>query len=439
MKYGEALSRLDSLVNYEKLAKPRNEFKLDDIRELLRLAGNPDEKLKRVVLVAGTKGKGSVCYMLETALRACGRKTGMFVSPHVSTVRERIQVSGAPVSKRTFARLVERIWPLVRRQPVSYFELTAALAFTLFAREQVDYAVVEVGLGGRLDATNLLRPAVSVITRIGLDHTRVLGGTLPKIAREKAGVMRKGRPVVVSRQLPEAEQELRKRAAATGAEFVSAPTRVRIWDRRAGEGGTSCSVLGELGAGRLQLALLGSHQVENAQTALAVLGLLARLDDAVSMECVLRGLGSVSIPARCELVSVHPPVVVDSCHNPESGAALARAIADHLVGTGPGRQRKVVLVYGSLKGKLIAQTVRPLARWTKTAVLVRPDSPRAEGFIRLKRVFGRLHVPYVQAESVREGLRQAFTAAAGLHPVVVAGSFYLAGEVLAALRRESPG
>lgn len=438
MKYGEALSKLDSLVNYEKLAKPRNEFKLDDIRELLRLAGNPDEELRRVVLVAGTKGKGSVCYMLEAALRACGRKTGMFVSPHVSTVRERIQVDGVPVPKRTFARLVEEIWPLVERQPVSYFELTAALAFALFAREQVDYAVVEVGLGGRLDATNLLDPAVSVITRIGLDHTRVLGGTLSKIAREKAGIMRKGRPVVVGRQLPDAERELRKRSAATGAEFVPAPTRVRIWDRQVGEGGTSCSAFGELGAGRLQLALLGSHQVENAQTALAVLGLLAHHDDIITMEGVLRGLGSVSIPARCELVTVNPPVVVDSCHNPESGAALAQAIADHLIGTGPGRQRKVVLVYGSLKGKLIAQTVRPLARWTKTAVLVRPDSPRAEGFIRLKRVFGRLHVPYVQARSVREGLDKALAISAGLHPVVVAGSFYLAGEALEALRSDLP-
>jgi len=203
LRYAEALSKLDRLVNYEKQAKPRNEFKLDDIRELLRLAGDPHRSLRLVVLVAGTKGKGSMCHMLEASLRACGRKTGMFVSPHVITVRERIQVGGAPVSKRTFARLVDEIWPLVERQPVSYFELTAALAFTLFAREQVDYAIVEVGLGGRLDATNLLEPDVSVITRIGLDHTHVLGCTLPKIAREKAGIMRRGRPVVVGQQSPE--------------------------------------------------------------------------------------------------------------------------------------------------------------------------------------------------------------------------------------------
>jgi dihydrofolate synthase/folylpolyglutamate synthase len=437
LRYDEALSKLDSLVNYEKLAKPRNEFKLDDIRELLRLAGNPDRKLRRVVLVAGTKGKGSVCYMIEAALRTCGRKTGMFVSPHVDTVRERIQVNGVPVSKQRFARLVEQIWPLVNRQPVSYFELTAALAFNLFAREQVDYAVVEVGLGGRLDATNLLEPVVSVISRIGLDHTQVLGGTLPKIAREKAGIMRKGGPVVVSRQSPEADRELRKRAAAAGADFVPASTRVRVWDVRAGESGTSSSVLGELGAGRLVLALLGRHQIENAQTALAALGLLARQDKAITMRVVLQGLGSVSIPARCELVSVKPPVVVDSCHNPESGAALGRVIADHLGGNGPRQRRKVILVYGSLRGKLITQTVRPLAEWTQTAVLVRPDSPRAEDFCRLRRVFGRLHVPYVQADSVRAGLRKAFALAAGLHPVVVAGSFYLAGEALEVLRRGS--
>jgi dihydrofolate synthase/folylpolyglutamate synthase len=189
-------------------------------------------------------------------------------------------------------------------------------------------------------------------------------------------------------------------------------------------------VLGELGAGRLQLALLGRHQVENAQTALTVLGLLAHHDKAIKVGKVLRGLGSLTIPARCELVSVDPPVVVDSCHNPESGAALARTISEHFGGPGPGRRRKVVLVYGSLRGKLIAKTVRPIARWTKTAVLVKPDSPRATEFGRLKQVFGRLHVPYVQAESVREGLRKAFSISAGYHPVVVAGSFYLAGEVL---------
>jgi dihydrofolate synthase/folylpolyglutamate synthase len=182
MTYAQAVEFLDSLVNYEKLAGPRNEFKLDNIRRLLELAGNPERNMRNVILVAGTKGKGSVCHLLEAALRGCKLSTGMFVSPHVLDVRERIQLDGKPIPKSLFAGLVKRFRPLVQRQPVSYFELTSAMAFELFATEKPDYSIIEVGLGGRLDATNLSDPAISVITRIGYDHLKVLGNTLTKIA-----------------------------------------------------------------------------------------------------------------------------------------------------------------------------------------------------------------------------------------------------------------
>ena len=202
MTYSRAVEFLDSLVNYEKLAGPRNEFKLDNIRRLLELAGNPERRMRNVILVAGTKGKGSVCYMLEAALRGCKLSTGMFVSPHVIDVRERIQLDGKPIPKSLFADLVSRLAPFVApsepnlqtatckletRAAVSYFELTTAMAFLLFAEMQHDYSIVEVGLGGRLDATNLSDPVISVITRIGYDHLKVLGDTLTKIAGEKAG------------------------------------------------------------------------------------------------------------------------------------------------------------------------------------------------------------------------------------------------------------
>ncbi len=426
MKYSEALDFLDSLVNYEKLAKSRNEFKLDDIRKLLGLAGNPHHKLRNTVLVAGTKGKGSVCYMLEAALRGCGMQTGMFLSPHVSTVRERIQIDGRPVTKRRFSHLVEQYVPFVRKQPVSYFELCTAMAFEAFVRADVDYAVVEVGLGGRLDATNLTEPVVSVITRIGLDHTGVLGKTVRIIAREKAGIMRTGRPVVVGQQVPEVGVELERQARNKGAELISASGRMRVWDVRPAGAGIGFSVLGELGAGRFNLRLLGRHQVENCVTALTVLGLLARQDKRIRLTKVRRALRKVVIPARCQIVSQKPLVIVDSCHNPDSGQALADVIADHL-------KQKVVLVYGSLRGKLIAQTIRPLGPWIEKAVLVRPDSPRAAEMTRLKQVFGRFRIPYIAVGSIGDALVQARVLADGKKPVVVAGSFYLAGEALQCL------
>ncbi len=428
MRYSEALAFLDGLVNYEKLAKPRDRFKLDDIRGLLGLAGNPQERLRRVVLVAGTKGKGSTCYLIESALRACGLRTGLFVSPHVLDVRERIQVNGRPIARPAFARLVERFVPLVRRQPVSYFELTAALALEAFRRARVDCAVVEVGLGGRLDATNLTNPDISAITLIGLDHLKVLGGTPRRIAREKAGIMRLGRPVVISRQVhPEALETLLDEAGRYGAgpvESVCAVSVDRVTPNRAG---TRLRWRGQLGTGSVSLPLWGAHQVENCRTALAVLGLLARTDPRITAARVRRGLEGVRIPARCEVVSRNPLLVVDSCHNPESGAALAEAIRCHI-------GRKVTLVYGSLRGKLVGPTVRPLAPWVSRAVLVAPASPRAMPLPRLKSTFTRLGIPHDSAPDAASALALA-RRIAGRGPVVVAGSFYLAGEALTALGR----
>ncbi|MEO0081367.1 MAG: folylpolyglutamate synthase/dihydrofolate synthase family protein [candidate division WOR-3 bacterium] len=429
-------------MNYEKQAKPRNRFKLDNIRRLLALAGNPQAQLKNVVLVGGTKGKGSVCYMLESALRACGLRTGLFVSPHVSTVRERIQLDGEYLSKRAFAALAERFRPLVRQQPVSYFELITAMAFELFARKQPDWTVIEVGLGGRLDATNLCKPTVSVITRIGLDHVAVLGRTVRKIAREKAGIMRVGRPVVIGMQVPEAKAELSHQAYRIGAELVPATDRVRVWNVEAVSvqkakvpgaqglgGGVAFSVLSELGAGRIELPLLGQHQVENCATVLGVLGLLAREDCRIRLDSVKQGLAKVSIPARCQVVSQEPLVVLDSCHNPDSGRALAEAIEMHL-GT------KVILVYGSLSGKLITATVAPLVPKVEIVILVEPASPRAEKISHLKRIFTRLGIRHVAAGSVRTGLAEALRLAADKTPVVVAGSFYVAGEALQELGKK---
>jgi dihydrofolate synthase/folylpolyglutamate synthase len=275
MTYSRAIEVLDSLVNYEKLAGPRNEFKLDNVRRLLELAGNPERRMRNVILVAGTKGKGSVCYMLEAALRGCKLSTGMFVSPHVLDVRERIQLDGKPIPKSLFASLVARLAPFVSvprrssrvphtdRVAVSYFEMTTAMAFSLFAEKQPDYSIIEVGLGGRLDATNLSDPMVSVITRIGYDHLKVLGDTLTKIAGEKAGTMRKGRPVVIGEQEPEALSALRHKARKSGARLVQSASVGSVRAVESVRSGSLISVRCRLGNGDVHLPLLGTHQVEN--------------------------------------------------------------------------------------------------------------------------------------------------------------------------------
>jgi dihydrofolate synthase/folylpolyglutamate synthase len=488
MTYSQAIEFLDGLVNYEKLAGPRNEFKLDNIRRLLELAGNPERRMRNVILVAGTKGKGSVCYMLDAALRGCRLSTGMFVSPHVLDVRERIQLGGKPIPKSLFANFVARLAPFVScprpasraprpdRVAVSYFEMTTAMAFLLFAEKQPDYSIIEVGLGGRLDATNLADPAVSVITRIGYDHVKVLGSTLTKIAGEKAGIMRKGRPVVIGDQEPEALAALKRKARAAGACLIRAPSVASVPSVQSSAAGLSFRVRSRLGAGIIRLPLLGLHQAENCQTALAVLNELSMGDGRIKFKRVARGMATVSIPARCQVVRRRPLTIVDSCHNPESGRALANVLRDHLpllrsaprpAPRTPRPLPKVILVYGSLSGKLVEETVAPLAPFVQQAVLVRPDSPRAIPLAELGRIFSRVRIPHTTADSVPVALARAKTlaqaqaqaAAPPTHvsvparhsscgvgrsgpcrtvrtssfPIVVAGSFYLAGEVLKVL------
>jgi dihydrofolate synthase / folylpolyglutamate synthase len=467
MTYTEAIAFLDSLVNYEKLAGPRNEFKLDNIRRLLDLAGNPERKMRNVILVAGTKGKGSVCYMLEAALRGCGLSTGMFISPHVLDVRERIQLNGKPIPKSLFAGLVARLAPFVSpvrpssfvlrpgAVAVSYFEMTTAMAFLLFAERQPDYSIIEVGLGGRLDATNLSDPVVSVITRVGYDHLTVLGNTLTKIAGEKAGIMRKGRSVVIGEQESEALVALTRKARRAGAHLVQAASVVSVPSIRFVARGLDFRARCPLGSGVIRLPLLGYHQAENCKTALTVLTGLSTDDSRIRFRRVARGIGMVSIPARCQIVRQRPLTIVDSCHNPESGRALANVIRDHLPriancqfphprplpggeGRGEGGQSsRVVLVYGSLSGKLVEETVAPLVPFVQQAVLVQPDNPRAMSLDELKRVFSHFHVSHITADGVRSALSLARASSLSLHPsplsVVVAGSFYLAGEALKVL------
>ena len=462
MTYSQAIAFLDGLVNYEKLAGPRNEFKLDNIRRLLELAGNPERRMRNVILIAGTKGKGSVCYMLEAALRGCKLSTGVFVSPHVLDARERIQLDGKPIPKSLFAGLVARLVPfvqtstpvirqspIVNRQsavPVSYFELTTAMAFLLFAEKQPDYSIVEVGLGGRLDATNLSNPVVSVITRIGYDHLNVLGNTLTKIAGEKAGIMRDGRPVVIGEQEPEALAALKRKAHSAWAHLVQAASVVSVPSVQAADDGLKVNARCWLGAGWIVLPLLGYHQVENCKTALTVLSGLSIGDRRIKFKRVARGMGTVSIPARCQVVRRKPLTIVDSCHNPESGRALANVLRDHLPylrsSIRPSsivhrRSEKVILVYGSLSGKLVAETVAPLAPYVEQAILVQPDNPRAMPLAELESVFTGLHIPYVTADSVAAALSIARTSSFVLRPssfpIVIAGSFYLAGEALKVL------
>lgn len=405
---------------------------LDIIRRLLERRGHPERRFA-AIHVAGTNGKGSVCAMLERLSRAAGLKTGLYTSPHLVSVHERIRVNGRPVPDAELARLI-RTWESEavdlerggRTRPATFFEILTAMAFDRFAEERVDLAIVETGMGGRWDATNVLDPAVSVLCEIGLDHTEYLGRTLREIAREKAGILKAGRPAVCAPQDLEAMEEIEGEARAVGAPLRRAADLATLRRTRQDERGQRLRV--ETASGLQAAAVLplfGSHQVRNAALAVAafetcceVLGL--PLEERILAE----GLSRVCWPARLQPLQADPPILLDAAHNPHGARALAGAIRE-LAG-----RRPVGLVAGLLASKDakgFAEALAPAVRrvW---AVDVAAESalPRAE-------LAARFRAAGLEAGDA--GLEQALGEAetwaserAGM--VCVAGSLYLAGDVL---------
>jgi dihydrofolate synthase/folylpolyglutamate synthase len=353
--------------------------------------------------------------MAEAILRQAGHRTGLYTSPHLVHMLERIRIDGRPVSERDFVGAMNRMESALRRLRPTYFETMTAAAFVLFALKRVDYAVVEVGLGGRLDATNVITPVACAITTIDYDHQDKLGHTLGEIAREKAGILKPGVPAVSSPQRPAALREIRNRAE------VRIP-RIRATARK---GVIKFSIDGS-GAGDVRgtLRALGIHQAVNAGTAVA---LVSAAGARITPGDVRSGLAEVRLPGRIEVVSERPWVVVDSGHNPVAARALAEAIR----GWPPGR--RTILVFGASADKDARGMLRALRPEADLSVFTRAAGPRAADPEGLARLWGR---PALVVQEVAGALEVARAVARPEDRVVVTGSFYVAGEALAAMSRE---
>lgn len=380
----DALAWLMGRVNYERTAVvpyAEQAFKLDRIRELLRRLGDPHAAL-RIVHVAGTKGKGSTSAMIAAACEASGLRTGVYSSPHLERIEERFAVGGEPCTAERLVGLVERVRPLAEamdHEPVggpTFFDLTTAMALQHFADQKVDAAVLEVGLGGRLDSTNVVTPAAAVVTSISLDHVRQLGATRDKIAYEKAGVFKPGVPAVSGVADAEAGDVVQRTAEERGCPFWR---RGRDFDiERAGDGwrftrrcedGTTETLDG------VEPALPGAAQAANAAVALATLGVLADRGWVLPIAARVAGVNTGRLPARMERVEGDPLVVIDGAHNDASAAALAEAL-DTLCGPTP-RERRVLVVAVS-DDKDSDAILEPLARRFGHVIATRfIDNPRA--------------------------------------------------------------
>ena len=421
--YNQALNYLYSFVDYSlkkssELAKA--DFNLDRMRELMAALGNP-ERQYAIIHVAGTKGKGSTSALMASALRAAGYKTGLYTSPHLQDYVERIQINGQPVSHAGLVELVEQVKPSVERIPMlTTFEITTALGFLYFAQQKVDAAVIEVGLGGRLDATNVVTPRVAVITSLSYDHMAVLGNTLTLIAGEKAGIIKPGIAVVSSPQVDEARVVLEKVCAKHHAPLTIVGRDVNY---RAGEyslDGQDLTLFTPQPV-NLHIPLLGGHQVVNAATAytsLKVSGL------AISEDAIRKGFAEVYWPCRFEIIQREPPVILDSAHNTDSFEKLTRTLDKYFPG------KAVVLIFGSSEDKDMAGMLTTLKKQLDLVLATKAVHPRAidpEKIIELATRIGIRTEPAVPVEAAL--VRALEVAADGDKIVVSAGSMFVTAEV----------
>lgn len=417
--YLEGLGRFGSRLGLERMAY------------LLEGLGHPERRL-RVIHVAGTNGKGSVSAMLTSVLRAAGYRTGLYTSPHLQYYGERIRLDGAAIPPARLDSLVATVKEVADAaaarglEPPTEFEAGTALMYLYFAEERADLVVQETGLGGRLDATNLVeRPLVSVITPVDFDHMDRLGATLADIAREKAGIIKPGAPVVMGPQHPEAAAVIAAVSESAGAPLIRTAEDVQVEPLAVSAEGSRFDYHG-LGVSwrRLSLGLPGRHQLANAACALAAIEILRRLDLAVPEQAVREGLARVRWPGRLELVQGSPAVVLDGAHNP-AGLRALRAALDELF-----RCRRTTLVFGMLADKDVTGAAAALAGFGGEVVATRPDSPRALDPGELASILKRhgITVFAVEPDPVR-AVRLALERAGPDDLVVVAGSLYLVGGV----------
>ncbi len=450
LNYRDALDYIFSFTNFELTPAGDYASKTFDLKRterLLEALGNPHH-LFRSVHVAGTKGKGSTAAMIESVLRAAGYYTGLYTSPHLHTFRERIRIGGALIAREDVVAGVEILMPHAAKIPgLTTFELMTALAFDSFRRHKVDIAVLEVGLGGRLDATNVVHPLVSVITSISLDHTAILGGTLAQIAREKAGILKQSIPAVTSPQDEQAleviEQVARERnvslvEVSPDLEFQTGDVNFQITPLEQNLNGQTCTLSRQpenldMSLFKLELALnlLGRHQLTNAATALAALYVLSDLGVSIPEAAIRSGLANVEWHGRFEILSRDPFLIMDGAHNSNSARRLVETL-DELF---PRARRH--FIFGASGDKDIVGMFAELLPKATSLILTQSHNPRAADPVRLATLTEKSKIETSIAPDLSSALRDARQRAGRGDVICVTGSLFVVAEAREILLAES--
>jgi dihydrofolate synthase/folylpolyglutamate synthase len=434
MNYEESVRSLMALGR--ELAAPQQarvqKFGLGNIAILSADLGNP-HRTQPCVHIAGTNGKGSTAAMLEAILRAAGLRTGLYTSPHLERINERIRINGEDISDASFAAAWTRVGASIELLMAAgklaahptYFECLTAMAFFAFAAERLDFAVYEVGLGGRLDATNIVNPEVAIITPVDFDHENFLGHSIEEIAGEKAGIIKPGARVVGSSERPEARSAIARRCAELGARLVEVDQAWRIESVRDSDGCYSATVDSTDFSKRITVepALPGRFQIRNALTALTAACLLAESGFPVNDEVIARGIATVRWPGRLERLSVQPTLYLDGTHNPAGARELLKFWEENFKG------RRILLVYGAMRDKAVDEIAGLLFPRAHSVILTEPRQPRAISAPLLAEMTRHLAAESTVVRDPDEALEHALGMADPRDAIFATGSLYLVGDL----------
>jgi dihydrofolate synthase/folylpolyglutamate synthase len=446
MDYAAAVTYLLSLGR--ELAAPTQataaKFNLENITILDERLGHPSRAYPSAH-IAGTNGKGSTAAFLESILRHAGLRTGLNTSPHLEKINERIRIDGKEISDKDFAGVFTRIHEAIEqlladgklRAHPTYFECVTAMAMEHFARQRVDFAVFEVGLGGRLDATNILAPAVTIITPVDFDHENFLGHSLHEIATEKAGILKPNTPVVVAPQLPEAREVIRKRAKELACPVAETNLAYRIEEKpvstsqtksESSPAGTVAATIEEVSSGwslNISPSLPGRFQVQNALTAIAAARGLTPSGLHIKDDAIANGISNTVWPGRLEKLQSHPDLYLDGAHNPAAARELAAFLAENFA------SRKIWLIYGALRDKSVDEVAGWLFPLAAEVVFTEPRTPRAISATQLAEIAGYHARRYETIPDAEKALDHVLANAQPEDAIFVCGSLYLVGQLRA--------